>query len=88
MLKYNSTKQIDIFEFTHPFETEYDKENRWLKLSKLITWDQYKEFHGYYPEVVLAENIYLTRANREFLKELGIRIIGKPLGRPPKNESY
>ncbi|HHH54086.1 MAG TPA: IS5 family transposase [Bacteroidetes bacterium] len=49
---------------------------------------QYKQFHGYYPEVVLADNIYLTRENREFLKELGIRITGKPLGRPPKNESY
>lgn len=50
--------------------------------------EQYKQFRGYYPEVVLADNIYLTRENRKFLKGLGIRITGKPLGRPPKNESY
>jgi len=46
MLKYNSTKQIDIFEFAHPFETELDKENRWVKLSKLIPWDQLVEIYS------------------------------------------
>ena len=36
------------------------------------------------PRYVLADRIYLTRANRAFLKALGIKITGKPLGRPPK----
>lgn len=40
MLRYNSTKQIEIFEFKHPFETELDAENRWVKLSKLLPWDE------------------------------------------------
>ena len=44
----------------------------------------YESLHGYNPEVVLADRIYLTRENRAWLKERNIRISGKPLGRPPK----
>ncbi len=32
--------------------------------------------------MVLVDQIYATRKNREFLKSLGIRITAKPLGRP------
>ena len=39
---------------------------------------------GYYPEVVLGDPIYGTRDNRNYLKKLGIRFAGKPLGRPRK----
>ena len=46
MLKYTTPKQIDIFEFSHPFETELDKENRWVKLSKLIPWDELVEIYS------------------------------------------
>ena len=46
--------------------------------------ENYKLSHGYYPEVVLADTIYGTRANRKYLKKLGIRYAGKPLGRPKK----
>jgi len=42
---------------------------------------------GHYPEVVIADTIYGTRDNRAYLKELGIRFAGKPLGRPPKKTS-
>lgn len=48
----------------------------------------YKEHYGYYPEVVLADKIYLSRENRQYLQNLGIRLSGKPLGRPKENESY
>ncbi len=44
----------------------------------------YKQRFGYYPEVVLADNIYGTRANRQYIKKHGIRFGGKPLGRPKK----
>ena len=37
---------------------------------------------GYYPEKVLADQVYCSRENRRKLKELGIRLIAKPLGRP------
>ena len=46
--------------------------------------EAYKGRYGYYPEAVLADNIYGTRDNRHYCKELGIRFGGKPLGRPKK----
>jgi IS5 family transposase len=46
--------------------------------------ENYKTCYGYYPELVLADNIYGTRANRKYLKEAGIRYSGKSLGRPKK----
>lgn len=62
-----------------------------------ISWDNYNECHdlkgqiekykkrfGYYPEVVLCDQIYRTRENRAFCKELEIIVSGPPLGRKPK----
>ena len=62
-----------------------------------ISWDQFNEStdlklqvetyrvtFGHYPELLLADQIYLNRENRKWLNERGIRIVGKPLGRPPK----
>lgn len=46
--------------------------------------ENYKELHGYYPELVQVDRIYLTQTNRGWLKERNIRYTGKPLGRPPK----
>jgi len=64
-----------------------------------ISWDNFNESmdlelqveeflktFGHYPELVLADQIYLNRNNRKYLKSKGIRIVGKPLGRPPKEE--
>jgi len=72
--------------FTRLTNISWDAYNESKDLEEQVK--QYEQFHGYYPEVVLADNIYLTRGNRKFLKELGIRITGKPLGRPLENESY
>jgi len=44
----------------------------------------YHDFYGCYPKVFLGDGIYLNRKARMFLKEKGIAIYGKPLGRPPK----
>jgi transposase, IS5 family len=44
--------------------------------------EAYKKLNGCYPEVVITDKIYGTRENRQWLKELGIRYSGKPLGRP------
>jgi hypothetical protein len=41
-----------------------------------------KDRHGYYPAEVLADMIYCNRENRYMLKELGIKLLAKPLGRP------
>ena len=64
-----------------------------------ISWDQFNESidltlqvemfkttYGQYPELVLADQIYLNRKNRKWLKENNIRTVGKPLGRPPKEK--
>ncbi len=40
MIRYTSQHQIELFEFEHPFEVELDKNNRWVKLSKLLPWDR------------------------------------------------
>lgn len=46
--------------------------------------EEYRQRFGHYPEVVLADQLYGSRENRNYLKERGIRFGGKPLGRPPK----
>ncbi len=45
--------------------------------------EEYKLRYGYYPETVLADQLYGSRENRKYLKESGIRYGGKALGRPP-----
>ncbi|MBK8471448.1 MAG: transposase [Sphingobacteriales bacterium] len=38
------------------------------------------------PESVNADRIYFTQKNRAPAKQLGFRLIGKPLGRPKKED--
>jgi hypothetical protein len=42
----------------------------------------YKRRFGYYPKEVLADQIYCNRENRRWMKEKGISLAAKPLGRP------
>jgi len=62
-----------------------------------ISWDAYNESgdlkkqiegyqkrFGHYPESVHADKIYLTRDNRRYCKDKGIRLSGPALGRPKK----
>ncbi len=46
---------------------------------------QYKKLYKKYPKRILADQIYQTRKNRAYCKAMGIRLSGKPLGRPPKD---
>jgi transposase, IS5 family len=43
MIRYTSSKQLTIAEFDWPFETVLDKDNRWVKLSECIPWDELAE---------------------------------------------
>lgn len=43
---------------------------------------KYRKRFGCYPREILADQIYCTRVNRAALKELGIKPLAKPLGRP------
>jgi IS5 family transposase len=45
---------------------------------------KFKQRFGHYPKEVLADKIYCNRANRLWLKERGIELKAKPLGRPAK----
>jgi len=49
--------------------------------------EAYHKRHGYYPEVVIADQIYRTRENRRYCKGLGIRLSGPLLGRPNERTS-
>lgn len=42
----------------------------------------YRQRFKFYPAEVLADKIYCNRENRRWLKEKGIRLAAKPLGRP------
>ena len=46
--------------------------------------EAYKQLNGFYPEVVITDQIFETRDNHDWLKERGIRFSGKLLGRPPQ----
>jgi transposase, IS5 family len=61
-------------------ELSWDAFNEGTRLMNTI--DRYKGRFGYYPEYVLADKIYCNRENRTKLKQLGIKLRAKPLGRP------
>ena len=42
----------------------------------------YRKRHGCYPAEIMVDRIYCNRKNRRMLKELGIKLLGKLLGRP------
>jgi len=42
----------------------------------------FKSRFGHYPEAVYVDQIYRTRSNRTYCRNLGIRITAPPLGRP------
>ena len=46
MIRYRSQKQLPLAGFETPFETALDADNRWVKLSECIPWDELAE--GYY----------------------------------------
>ena len=59
---------------------DWDNFNESTDLPEQI--EQFKRRFGHYPASVHADQIYRTRANRKYCQERGIRLSGKPLGRP------
>ena len=72
--------QVDGYARINTFS--WDAYNESTDLAKQV--EAYKALKGYYPEVLIADQIYGNRANRAYLKEHGIRFCEKPLGRPMK----
>lgn len=69
---------VDGFTFIDKLSWEAFNEGQCLKDSV----EQYKRRFGYYPKEVLADQIYCNRDNRKWMKEKGIKLMAKPLGRP------
>ena len=46
MIRYHSQKQLSLTEIYWPFQTALDENNRWVKLSECVPWDELAE--GYY----------------------------------------
>jgi len=41
MIRYKSSRQLSISEFTMPFEAKLDENNRWVVLSKIVPWEEF-----------------------------------------------
>jgi len=81
--------KIGVSEFDGFARLDHLSWNAYNECSDLITQvERYRILTGYYPEVVMADQIYMTRKNRKWLKERNIRHIGKPLGKPKKLTPY
>ncbi len=65
-------------------ELSWDPFNESVNLEQAV--EDYKKRFGYYPEAVLADQIYRNRDNRAFCKKNGIRLSGPALGRPKADE--
>ena len=63
--------------------SSFDAYNESVNLIEII--ERYLEREGHYPERVLVDGIYRNRGNLAYCKKNGIRLMGKPLGRPRKN---
>jgi hypothetical protein len=74
-----SISLVDGYTFIDMLEWESYNEEAQL----IPAVESYKKHFGYYPERVLADQIYRNRANRAYCKERGIRLSGPRLGRPP-----
>ena len=48
--------------------------------------EKYRQRFGCYPKEVVVDKMYTGRVNRAALKALDIKLVGKPLGRPPAGE--
>jgi hypothetical protein len=80
-VEFGSKLQVSLvngFAFIDRLNWEAFNEGQWLQDSV----ESYKRRFGYYPKEVLADQIYCNRENRRWMKEKGIRLKAKPLGRP------
>lgn len=71
---------VDGFSFLD--DMSWDAYNEGTRLKDCV--EKYKQRFGYYPQDVLVDKIYCNRDNRAYLKERGINLKAKPLGRPSK----
>lgn len=66
--------------YTHVQAIGWDNFHEGVLLQQSV--EAYKSMYGCYPAAVSADRIFGNRANRKYLRDKGIRFIGKALGRP------
>lgn len=71
--------------YTHVHTIGWDNFNEGTCLKECV--ECYKEIYHCYPESVSVDKLFGTKENRNYLKGLGIRFVGKALGRPKKMEA-
>ncbi len=82
-VEFGSKLQVSLvngFSFIDKLSWDNFNEGKYL----IDSVEKYKQRFGYYPAEVLADQIYCNRENRKRLKELQIKLMAKPLGRPSK----
>jgi hypothetical protein len=82
-VEFGSKLQVSLvngFAYLDKLSWDNFNEGKWL----MDSVEKYKQRFGYYPEEVLADQIYCNRENRQKLKLLNIKLHAKPLGRPKK----
>jgi len=72
-----------VGKFLFPDHISFDNFNEGIRLQESV--EAFFERFGKYPRCVLADTIYGTRENRQYLEKHGIRYTFKPLGRPKKD---
>ncbi len=75
---------VDGYAFLDHLSWEAYNEGGQLKQSVEL----YKKRHGCYPAEIMVDKIYCNRENRAWLKALGIKLLGKPLGRPSERTGW
>lgn len=63
----------------------FEPYNECLVLQKAV--EKFKKRTGHYPQRVLVDQIYRTRANRAYCAERGIEMSGRTPGRPAKDDA-
>ena len=85
-VEFGSKLQVSLVNgFTSLDKLSWDNFNEGKCLQQSV--ELYQKKYGFYPAEVLADQIYCNRENRSWLKEKGIKLMAKPLGRPSKEAS-
>ena len=86
-VEFGAKIQVSLMDgFAFLEELSWEAFNEGTRLMQTI--DQYKTRFGHYPKEVLVDKIYCNRENRRKLKELGIVLVAKPLGRPAAMQNH
>jgi hypothetical protein len=86
-VEFGAKIQVSIMQgFAFLEDLSWEAFNEGTRLMNTV--EQYKTRFGYYPKEVLVDKIYCTRDNRTKLKDLGIVLVAKPLGRPKAVQNH